>query len=157
MAQRGMPREVSLPTSTHREWQGSNFHSTCFIIMYMQAQGATMDRASTGGEARPEVAYESQREPRANGTEIPENQGLLEGLLQDRPARSETGEDLMLWLELREQNQLGSGEEPLPSSEDMVDIVDGAVNSHQQAAEVRSSGQPGARVTSMARLACLSA
>ena len=63
--------------------------------------------------------------------------GLLEGLLQDLPARGEVGEDLVLWLELREQNQLGSSDDALPSSEDMAEIVDGAVNSHQQAAEVR--------------------
>lgn len=66
------------------------------------------------------------------------DQGLLEGLLQELPAQREAGEDLVLWLELREQNQLGSAEDGLPSSEDMAEIVDGAVNSHQQAAEVRN-------------------
>lgn len=60
----------------------------------------------------------------------------LQGLLQDQPARREAGEDLMVWLELREQHQLGPAEDGMPSSEDMLDIVDGAVNSHQQAAEV---------------------
>lgn len=78
-----------------------------------------------------------QNGSKANSMDAFDQQGLLEGLLQDLPARREVGEDLLVWLELREQNQLGSAEDALPSSEDMAEIVDGAVNSHQQAAEVK--------------------
>lgn len=105
-------------------------------ILYVQEQTAVMnDRLANGGEPRLDVDFQgSGLQPASAGSTL--GQDLLEGLLQDRPARREAGEDLLGWLEMREQNQLGSAEENLPSSEEMVDIVDGMVNSHQQAAEV---------------------
>lgn len=106
----------------------------CFCLQVQE--NVAVERTSNGAEPRVEVAFEGDKDyPTHDGAGY-ESQGLLEGLLQDQPARREAGEDLMLWLELREQNQLGSSEEALPTSEEMVEIVDGMVNSHQQAAEV---------------------
>lgn len=96
------------------------------------------ERVSNGGEGQSQEISSTVR----NGRGTPpgplyEQDGLLDGLLrQSGPAHPERGEDLMVWLEMREQNQMGSREEPLPSSEDMMDYEDGAGNAHQEAAEV---------------------
>ena len=97
------------------------------------------ERTSNGGEGRSEEIRENLRGGKPNFGPGYDQQGLLDGLLQQNgPASRDSGEDLMVWLEMREQNQMGSGEEPLPSSEEMVDMVNGGGNTHQEAAEVYS-------------------
>jgi len=63
-------------------------------------------------------------------------------LRAEGPGQREAGENLLVWLDLKEQNQVGGSAPPeqggLPPSED---ILDGGVNKHQEAAEVCSSAE----------------